>query len=101
MAKTRPVIGALKTPPRAPATPQPMRSIRLRCSRRKSRPKFDPTAAPVITIGLSAPTEPPKPMVRALAMMEDQVLWGLMRLLRWEMELSTFVTPWLMSSRTI
>ena len=24
-------------------------------------------------------------MVRALAMMEDQVLWGLMRLLRWHL----------------
>ena len=101
MTKTSPVIGALKMPPRAPATPQPMRSMRLRCSRRKRRPKFDPTAAPVITIGLSAPTDPPKLMVRALAMMEVQVLCGLIRLLRWEMELSTFVTPWLISSRTM
>ena len=40
-------------------------------------------------------------MVRALAMMELQVLCGLIRLLRWEMELSTFVTPWLISSRTM
>lgn len=44
---------------------------------------------------------PPKLMVRALAMMELQVLCGLIRLLRWEMELSTFVTPWLISSRTM
>ena len=93
MTKTSPEIGALKTPPIAPATPQPMRSMRLRCSRRKSRPKFDPTAAPVNTIGLSAPTDPPKPMVMALARIEDQVLWGLILLLRWEIALSTFVTP--------
>ena len=93
MTKTSPVMGALKMPPRAPATPQPMSSIRLRCSRRKRRPKFDPIAAPVSTMGDSAPTEPPKPMVMALAMSEDQVLWGFSRLLRCEMALSTFVTP--------
>ena len=101
MTKTRPVIGALKTPPNAPATPQPMRSMRLRCSRRKRRPKLDPTAAPVRTIGDSAPTDPPKPMVSALARSDDQVLCGLMRLLRWEMALSTFVTPCPISSRTM
>mgnify|MGYP003086337388 CR=1 FL=1 len=40
-------------------------------------------------------------MVSALPRSDDQVLCGLMRLLRWEMALSTFVTPCPISSRTM
>ena len=42
-------------------------------------PKLEPIAEPVSTIGASAPTEPPKPMVMELAMIDDQVLCLLMR----------------------
>ena len=42
-------------------------------------------AAPVNTIGASAPTDPPKPIVTELATIEVHILWGLIRLLRWDM----------------
>ena len=74
MTKTSPVIGALKIPPKAPATPQPTSNIRLRCSKRNKRPKLEPIAAPVITIGDSAPTEPPKLIVMPEARRELHVL---------------------------
>ena len=44
-----------------------------------SLPKFEPMAEPVSTIGASAPTEPPKPMVMADAMTLDQQLWDFRR----------------------
>ena len=54
-------------------------------SRRQSRIKRHNTwasviADPVNTIGASAPTEPPKPIVMALAITDDHVLFRLMRL---------------------
>ena len=55
--------------------------------------EVEPMAEPVSTIGASAPTEPPKPMVMELAMMDDQVLCRLMRPCRREMAYRILVTP--------
>ena len=71
---TNPAIGALKIPPMAPAAPHPTSNINVRCSILNILPRFDPIADPVSTIGASAPTDPPKPMVMALAMVDDQIL---------------------------
>ena len=76
---TNPAIGALKIPPMAPAAPHPTSNINVRCSILNILPRFDPIADPVSTIGASAPTDPPKPMVMALAMVDDQILWRLIR----------------------
>ena len=72
--KTSPAMGALKMPATAPAAPQPTSSISVWCSILKRLPRLEPIADPVSTIGASAPTEPPKPMVMELAMMDDHVL---------------------------
>ena len=50
-------------------------------------------AAPVYTIGASAPTEPPNPMVRELVTMEDHMLCGLIFDSFFETATSTLVTP--------
>lgn len=70
ITKRMPAMGALKMPAMAPAAPHPTRIIKLRCSSRKKLPRFDPMADPVSTIGASAPTDPPKPMVIELAIRE-------------------------------
>ena len=79
MVNTSPAMGALKMPAMAPAAPHPTRSISLRRSTWKSCPRLDPMADPVSTMGASAPTDPPKPMVSALAMTEEYMLCRLMR----------------------
>ena len=99
--KTRPAIGALKIPPIAPAAPQPIISIIVFWSRRKALARFEPMAAPVSTIGASAPTEPPKPMVSPEPTTEDHMLCGLIIDLRWEIAYSIFVIPCEISSRTM
>ena len=73
---TRPAIGALKIPDTAAVAPHPTRSMSVRLSKWKIFPRLLPIAEPVSTIGASAPTEPPKPMVMAEATMDDQVLCG-------------------------
>ena len=50
-------------------------------------------AAPVYTIGASAPTEPPNPIVRELVAMEDHILCGLILDSFLDMASSTLVTP--------
>ena len=55
--------GALKIPATPAAAPQPTSNISKRGDKRNACPIFDPMAAPVETIGPSAPTEPPKPIV--------------------------------------
>ena len=72
--KTRPAMGALNIPLTAPAAPHPTRSIIFLESSLKTCPKVLPMAEPVSTIGASAPTLPPKPMVMPEATTEDQVL---------------------------
>ena len=54
-------------------------------SRRNSLARLLPIAEPVNTIGASAPTDPPKPMVNAEPTKDDHMLWSLMMDLRWEM----------------
>ena len=61
--------------------------------------KLEPMAAPVRTIGASAPTEPPNPIVTALVAIDDHMLWGLIRDSFFETATRTRVTPWPMSSR--
>ena len=78
--KTSPAMGALNTPDTAPAAPHPTSNIKVLGCKWNRLPKSEPHAAPVSTIGASAPTEPPKPMVMALAMMLDQRLCDLIRL---------------------
>ena len=58
-------------------------------------------AAPVYTIGASAPTEPPKPMVRALVTIDENMLCRLILDSFLDTACRTFVTPWPMLSRTI
>ena len=74
--KTKPAIGALKMPDTAAAAPQPTNSIMVLLSMWKMRPRLEPMAEPVSTMGASAPTEPPKPMVIDEATMLDHVLWA-------------------------
>ena len=52
---------------------------------RNKRPRFEPMADPVSTMGASAPTDPPKPMVTDEAMTEVYMLCALMMDLRCEM----------------
>ena len=98
---TSPAIGALKIPAMAPAAPQPTSSINVRCSILNTLPRLEPIAEPVSTIGASAPTDPPNPMVMALAIVDDQILCRLIRPCLREMAYRILVTPWLISSFTI
>ena len=66
-------------PEMAAEAPQPTKSIIVRESMWKSRPKLLPMADPVSTIGASAPTDPPKPMVMLEAITDDQQLWPFKR----------------------
>ena len=74
MVNTKPAMGALKIPDTAPAAPHPTRSIIVRASTRNKRPRLEPMADPVSTMGASAPTEPPKPMVMELATTDEYIL---------------------------
>ena len=61
--KNTPAIGALKTDASPAAAPQP-RSVAVCCGLvPRSRPTFDPMTEPMVTIGPSAPAEPPEPIV--------------------------------------
>ncbi len=88
-----PATGALKIPAIAPAAPQPTSIIRLCCSSLKNLPRLDPMAEPVSTIGASAPTDPPNPMVMELATSDECILCGFILLLRCEIAKSILVTP--------
>ena len=74
---SNPANGALNTPAMAPDAPHPMSSINVFWSTLKNLPKVEPIAEPVRTIGDSAPTEPPNPMVMELATTLDQQLCAL------------------------
>ena len=77
--KTSPAIGALKMPAMAADAPHPSIIMSVLPSKRKSCPRLLPMADPVSTIGASAPTDPPNPMVMADAMTELQQLCRLSR----------------------
>ncbi len=72
--KSIPAMGARKMPAMPAAAPQPTRIISRRGDRRNACPTLEPMAAPVNTIGPSAPTEPPKPMVMPEATREAYML---------------------------
>ena len=91
---------ALKIPAIAPEAPQPIRSMSVLWSTLKSRPKLEPIAEPVRTIGDSAPTDPPNPMVMPLAITLDQQLWRRICPCRRDMAYRILVTPCPMSSLT-
>ena len=74
MANIIPVIGAWKIDARAAAQPIPMSTTIFFWLRRNSCPMLEPIAEPVDTDGPSSPTEPPKPTVKALVMIEAKVL---------------------------
>ena len=71
---TSPAIGALYIPAMAADAPHPTSKIMVRLSSLNSCPRLEPMAEPVNTMGASAPTEPPKPMVIAEAITDDQQL---------------------------
>ena len=85
MVKTSPAMGALKMPAMAPDAPHPMSTIKVRWSMWKMRPRLEPMAEPVRTMGASAPSEPPMPMVMELASIEVHMWWLLSRPFRCEM----------------
>ena len=91
--KSTPAKGALKMPATAPAAPQPKRMVMFLYDRPIFLAMFEPMAAPVYTIGASAPTEPPKPMVTELARMDDHMLCGRILDSFFDTARSTFVTP--------
>ena len=93
MVKTKPAMGALKIPATAPSAPHPTKSINVRWSMRKVEPSVEPMADPVSTIGASAPTDPPNPIVMELAMMLLQVLCFLICPSLREMAYRILVTP--------
>ena len=74
MVNTRPAIGALKIPAMAADAPHPMSRKMVLLSRLNLRARLLPIAEPVSTIGASAPTEPPNPIVMAEATTEVHVL---------------------------
>ena len=71
---TKPAIGALKIPEIAAVAPHPTSNIAVRASILKSLARLLPMADPVSTIGASAPTDPPNPIVILDAITEDQQL---------------------------
>jgi len=99
--KTSPAIGALKMPAMAADAPQPTRTINFLLSRWNNCPRLLPMALPVSTIGASAPTLPPKPMVILDAMTDDQQLCPLSFDLFVARAYRTLVIPCEMLSRTI
>lgn len=77
---TSPAMGALNIPAIAAAAPHPTSNMSVLLSILNSCPRLLPMAEPVSTIGASAPTLPPKPMVIAEAITELQQLWPFSRL---------------------
>ena len=88
-----PAIGALKMPATAPAAPHPTSNISVCGGKWNRLPRSEPMAEPVSTIGASAPTDPPNPMVMELANTLDQRLWGRIRARLREMAYNILVTP--------
>ena len=88
-----PAIGALNIPAIPAAAPHPTSIISNRGDNRNALPRFEPIAAPVNTIGPSAPTDPPNPMVIELATTDVNVLCCFNRLFFCDMAYNTRVTP--------
>ena len=77
MAKIMPVIGAWKIEAKAAAHPMPISTTMFFWLSRSNCPILEPIAEPVETDGPSSPTEPPKPTVSELVMIDANVLYGL------------------------
>ena len=74
MANTTPVIGAWKMAANAEAPPMPIKTLICFWFSFSSWPMFEPMAPPVDTEGPSNPTDPPKPTVKALVIIEEKVV---------------------------
>ena len=74
MAKIIPVIGAWKIDAKPAAQPIPISTTIFFWFRRSNCPILEPMAEPVETDGPSSPTEPPKPTVSELVMIDAKVL---------------------------
>ena len=62
IAKNTPASGALNVAAMPPAAPQATSTFIRASGTFRTRPKVEPRAAPICTIGPSRPTEPPPPM---------------------------------------
>ena len=79
IAKKTPASGALKVAAIPPAAPQATSTFILGSGTRTTRPRVEPRAEPICTMGPSRPTEPPPPMHRAEASAFTPATWGAMR----------------------
>ena len=94
MAKNTPASGALKVAAMPPAAPQATSSFIRPSVTFVTRPRVEPSAEPICTIGPSRPTEPPEPMHRAEASVLTTATLGLIRPPRWATASITSGTPW-------
>lgn len=69
--KTMAATGALKMAAIAAADPHASNKVVCLALRWKKRPRLEPIAEPVNTIGASNPTDPPKPTVMALEIIDE------------------------------
>ena len=99
MAKKTPASGALKVALMPAAAPQATRTRNRDSGTRVRRPKVDPRAEPIWTMGPSRPTEPPPPMHSAEASALTAATWGAMRPPRRATAYMTSGTPWPRASR--
>lgn len=76
-----------------PAAPQATSSFIWPSVTFVTRPRVEPRAEPIWTIGPSRPTDPPEPMVRAEASVLTTATLGLMRPPRWATATMTSGTP--------
>ena len=74
IAKITPVIGAWKMAANAEAPPMPINTLICFWLSFNSCPIFEPMEPPVDTEGPSNPTDPPKPTVSALVIIEAKVV---------------------------
>lgn len=68
-------IGALKMEDMAPAAAQPINKVREAWFIRNILEMFEPSEAPVATVGPSSPTDPPKPTVIG-AVINEAYIWN-------------------------
>ena len=74
IVNSKPAMGALKMPAIPAAAPQATSMASVCGGSLNACPRLLPMAAPVNTMGPSAPTDPPKPMVNDEAMSDEYML---------------------------
>ena len=99
IAKNTPASGALKVAAIPPAAPQATRTRIRGSATRTTRPRVDPSAEPICTMGPSRPTDPPPPMHSAEARALTPATWGAIRPPRRATAYITSGTPWPRASR--